>query len=101
LGRWLWCGLVECRLGRRLRWGLRRRLAAGLECWLGRRCLRLDIVGLAVLTPVRPKEPASRRLMMRIVRFEDNREARQALALSVAGVMVAMLMWTLVILLFY
>jgi hypothetical protein len=27
--------------------------------------------------------------MMRIVRFEDNREARQALTLSVAGVIVA------------
>jgi hypothetical protein len=33
--------------------------------------------------------------------FEGNREARQALALSTAGVMVAMLMWILMMLLFY
>jgi hypothetical protein len=39
--------------------------------------------------------------MMKIVRFEDNREARQALTLSVAGVLVAMLMWSLMTLLFY
>jgi hypothetical protein len=38
---------------------------------------------------------------MKIVRFESNREARQALALSVAGVIFAMLMWNLMMLLWY
>jgi hypothetical protein len=39
--------------------------------------------------------------MMKIVRSEGNREAREALALSVAGVIFAMLMWNLMMLLFY
>jgi hypothetical protein len=39
--------------------------------------------------------------MMKIVRFVDNHEAAKALALSVTGVMGAMLMWTLMMLLFY
>jgi hypothetical protein len=39
--------------------------------------------------------------MMKIVRFVDSNEAAKALALSVAGVMGAMLMWTLMMLLFY
>jgi len=38
---------------------------------------------------------------MKIERFEGNREARQALALSVAGVILAMLIWNLMMLLFY
>jgi hypothetical protein len=33
--------------------------------------------------------------------IESNHEATKALVLSVAGVMVAMLMWTLMMLLFY
>ena len=41
------------------------------------------------------------RLAVKAEEFEGNREAREALALSVAGVMVAMLMWRLMILLFY
>jgi hypothetical protein len=41
------------------------------------------------------------RLAVKVEKFEGNRDARQALALSVAGVMVAMLMWTLMLLLFY
>ena len=54
MGRRLWWGMVECRLGRRLWWRLRcrlgRRLGSWLEFWLGRRCLHLDGMGLAVLT---------------------------------------------------
>jgi hypothetical protein len=54
LGWWLWWWL-ECRLGR-LRWrlwcGLGRRLASRLGCWLGWECLRLDVVGVAVLTAI-------------------------------------------------
>jgi len=38
--------------------------------------------------------------MMKIVRFEVNREAREALTLSVAGVLTVMLMWNLMMLLF-
>jgi hypothetical protein len=38
---------------------------------------------------------------MKIVRFEGNREASQALVLSVAGVIFAMLMWNLMMLLWY
>jgi hypothetical protein len=38
---------------------------------------------------------------MKTARFEANREAREALALSVAGVIFAMLMWNLMMLLFY
>jgi hypothetical protein len=34
-------------------------------------------------------------------KFEGNREARQALALSVAGVIVAMFFWNLMMLLWY
>jgi hypothetical protein len=34
-------------------------------------------------------------------RFEGNREAREALALSVGGVIFAMLIWSLMMLLFY
>ena len=41
------------------------------------------------------------RLAVKAEKFQGNREARQALALSVAGVMVAMLIWTLMMLLFY
>jgi hypothetical protein len=38
---------------------------------------------------------------MKTARFEGNREAREALALSVAGVIFAMLMWNVMMLLFY
>jgi len=41
------------------------------------------------------------RLAVKAEKFQGNREARQALALSVAGVMVAMLMWTLMLLLYF
>ena len=40
-------------------------------------------------------------LAMKTERFEGHHEATKALALSVAGVMVAMLMWNLMMLLFY
>jgi hypothetical protein len=57
LGGRLWWRMVERRLGRRLRWWLWCRLGSApspLECWLESRlgwgCLRLDVVGLAVLT---------------------------------------------------
>jgi hypothetical protein len=38
---------------------------------------------------------------MNAVRFEGNHEALKAVALAVTGVMVAILMWTLMMLLFY
>jgi hypothetical protein len=38
---------------------------------------------------------------MNTARFEVNREAREALTLSVAGVMAIMLVWNLVMLLLY
>jgi hypothetical protein len=38
---------------------------------------------------------------MKIRRSEAHHEATKALAFAVAGVMVAMLMWTLIMLLFY
>ena len=38
---------------------------------------------------------------MKIVRFEGNREAREALTLSVTGVLAVMLVWNLMMLLFY
>jgi len=38
---------------------------------------------------------------MKIERFEGNHEARQALVLSVAGVMVAMLTWILMMVLYF
>jgi hypothetical protein len=38
---------------------------------------------------------------MNAERFERNREARHALALSVAGVMATMVVWNLTVLLFY
>jgi len=41
------------------------------------------------------------RLAVKAEKFEGNREARQALALSVAGVIVAMLFWNLMMLLWY
>jgi hypothetical protein len=41
------------------------------------------------------------RLAAKAERFEGNREARQALALSVAGVMAIMLMWNLIMLFLY
>ena len=41
------------------------------------------------------------RLAVTAEKFEGNREARQALALSVAGVIVAMLFWNLTMLLWY
>jgi hypothetical protein len=41
------------------------------------------------------------RMIVKTERFEDNREARQALALSVAGVMSIMLMWNLIMLFWY
>jgi hypothetical protein len=34
-------------------------------------------------------------------KFEGNREAREALGLSIAGVILAMLIWSLMMLLFY
>jgi hypothetical protein len=42
-----------------------------------------------------------RRSAVKAERFEGNHEARQALGLSLAGVIVAMLMWSLMMLLFY
>jgi hypothetical protein len=54
LGWRLWWRL-ERRLGWRLRWRLWWRLGWPFECrleWLGWRCLRVDVVGLAVLTPI-------------------------------------------------
>jgi hypothetical protein len=55
-----------------------------------------------------PSKPMSRspvaffwKATMKIVRFEGNREASQALVLSVAGVIFAMLMWNLMMLLWY
>jgi hypothetical protein len=41
------------------------------------------------------------RVVVKVERFEGNREARQALALSVAGVITIMLIWNLIMLLFY
>ena len=41
------------------------------------------------------------RLAVKAERFEGNREARQALALSVAGVMTVMLIWNLIMLFLY
>ena len=41
------------------------------------------------------------RLAVKAERFEGNREARQALALSIAGVMTIMLIWNLIMLFFY
>ena len=41
------------------------------------------------------------RVVVKAERFEGNREARQALALSVAGVMTIMLIWNLIMLLLY
>jgi hypothetical protein len=38
---------------------------------------------------------------MKTARFEGNREAREALTLSVTGVILAMLIWSLMVLLFY
>jgi hypothetical protein len=49
----LWWRL-ECRLGWRMWWRMWRGLGRALECWLERlgwRLLRLDVVGLALLTP--------------------------------------------------
>jgi hypothetical protein len=42
-----------------------------------------------------------RRSAVKAEKFEGNREAREALALSVAGVIFAMLIWSLMLLLFY
>ena len=41
------------------------------------------------------------RVVVKAERFEGNREARQALALSVAGVMTIMLFWNLIMLYLY
>jgi hypothetical protein len=41
------------------------------------------------------------RLAVKAEKFEGHAEATKALALSIAGVIVAMLMWTLMMLLFY
>jgi hypothetical protein len=41
------------------------------------------------------------RVVVKAERFEGNREARQALALSLAGVMTIMLIWNLVMLFLY
>jgi hypothetical protein len=41
------------------------------------------------------------RMVVKAQRFEGNREARQALALSVAGVMTIMLIWNLIMLYLY
>ena len=41
------------------------------------------------------------RLVVRAEKFEGHTEATKALALSVAGVMVAMLVWSIMMLLFY
>jgi hypothetical protein len=41
------------------------------------------------------------RLAVKAEKFEGLAEAMKALALSIAGVMVAMLIWTLILLLFY
>jgi len=47
------------------------------------------------------KEISPRGRVVVKARFEGNCEARQALALSVAGVMTIMLTWNLIMLLFY
>ena len=58
LGWRLWCWLVECRLGWlwRCLWCRLGSAPSPLECWLGSwlgwGCLRLDVVGFAVLMPV-------------------------------------------------
>ena len=44
---------------------------------------------------------AQRQMTMNAERFERNREARQALALSVAGAIVVMIFWNLTTLFFY
>jgi hypothetical protein len=41
------------------------------------------------------------KLAVRAERFDGNREARQALALSVAGVVTIMLVWNLIMLFLY
>jgi hypothetical protein len=41
------------------------------------------------------------KLTARAERFDGNREARQALALSVAGVIAIMLIWNLIMLILY
>jgi hypothetical protein len=41
------------------------------------------------------------RLVVKAEKFEGHPEARKALALSMGGVMVAMLMWSVMMLLFY
>jgi hypothetical protein len=41
------------------------------------------------------------RVVVKAERFEGNREARQALALSIAGVMTIMLIWNLIMLFLY
>jgi hypothetical protein len=41
------------------------------------------------------------KLAARAERFDGNREARQALALSVAGVIAIMLIWNLIMLILY
>jgi hypothetical protein len=48
------------------------------------------------------KESSSRgRIVAKAESFEDNREARQALALSIAGVVTIMLIWNLIMLYLY
>jgi hypothetical protein len=41
------------------------------------------------------------RMFVRVESFEGNREARQALALSLAGVVTIMLIWNLIMLFLY
>jgi hypothetical protein len=57
------------------------------------------------LTPPKAEVTAATNFLwkaaMKTVRFEGHHEATKALALSVAGVMVAMLMWNFMMLLFY
>jgi len=47
------------------------------------------------------KESYHGRVVAKAEKFEGNREARQALALSVAGVIIIMLIWNLTMLFLY
>jgi hypothetical protein len=60
----------------------------------------VEALELRTVTSVRsPRKssPLHRRSTMKAERFERNREARQALALSVAGVIAVMVVWNLML----
>jgi hypothetical protein len=68
-------------------------------------------VGVLLLAPWLPTLPLHSRghgrhqslwkVAMKVMTFEGNREAREALTLSVAGVLTIMLVWNVMMLLFY